>query len=202
MDEPTWTIRLAIILLSASGAIVTISPRLMAQTTDTQWASKVPSSQTCGCADSDSVAVSSGSEGESQSQSQSGATASLGPNQGNWVHRWIRTVDKARASQPHFVSPIVTTHVMLVQQYRYDMYWQQDPVGGTVTANYGASRGLEIIPVTRLEVGIFPPGYLVHQSRTPDGFGDLSFQIKYRAFSATEGHGNYFVGFFFGVLTT
>jgi hypothetical protein len=123
-------------------------------------------------------------------------------DQDAWVHRWMRTADKARASQPHFVSPIVTTHVMLVQQYRYDMYWQQDPVGGTVTANYGASRGLEIIPVTRLEVGIFPPGYLVHQSRTPDGFGDLSFQIKYRAFSATEGHGNYFVGFFFGVLTT
>jgi hypothetical protein len=198
MDEPTWTIRMAIILLSASGAMVTLSPRLKAQTTATQCASNVPSSQACGYADSGSVAVSSGSEGESQSQNQSGATASPGSNQDDWVHRWMRTVDKARASQPHFVSPIITTHVMLVQQYRYDMYWQQDPVGGTVTSNYGASRGLEIIPVARLEVGIFPPGYLVHQSRTPDGFGDLSFQIKYRAFSATEGHGDYFVGFFFG----
>jgi hypothetical protein len=198
MDEPTWAVRLAVILLSASGAMVTLSPRLMAQTTDTQCSSNVHSSQACGYADSGSVAVSSGSEGESQSQSQSGATASPGSNQDDWVHRWMRTVDKARASQPHFVSPIITTHVMLVQQYRYDMYWQQDPVGGTVTSNYGASRGLEIIPVARLEVGIFPPGYLVHQSRTPDGFGDLSFQIKYRAFSETEGHGDYFVGFFFG----
>ena len=198
MDEPTWAVRLAVILLSTSGAMVTLSPRLMAQTTDTQCSSNVPSSQACGYADSGSVAVSSGSEGESQSQSQTGATASPGSNQDDWVHRWMRTVDKARASQPHFVSPIITTHVMLVQQYRYDMYWQQDPVGGTVTSNYGASRGLEIIPMTRLEVGIFPPGYLVHQSRTPDGFGDLSFQIKYRAFSATEGHGDYFVGVFFG----
>jgi len=116
--------------------------------------------------------------------------------QDDWVHAWARKVDEARASQPHFVSPIVTTHVMLVQQYRYDMSWQQDPSGGTVTSNYGASRGLEIIPTTRFEVGIFPPGYLVHQSKTPDGFGDLSWQVKFRAFSATEGKGDYFVGFF------
>jgi hypothetical protein len=110
----------------------------------------------------------------------------------------MRKVDEARASQPHFVSPIVTTHVMLVQQYRYDMSWQQDPSAGTVTSNYGASRGLEIIPATRFEVGIFPPGYFVHQSKTADGFGDLSWQVKFRAFSATEGKGDYFVGFFLG----
>jgi hypothetical protein len=118
--------------------------------------------------------------------------------QDDWLHAWARKVDQARASQPHFVSPIVTTHVMLVQQYRYDMSWQQDSSGGTVTSNYGASRGLEIIPTTRFEVGIFPPGYFVHQSKTPDGFGDLSWQVKFRAFSATEGKGDYFVGFFLG----
>jgi hypothetical protein len=120
-----------------------------------------------------------------------------------WLHAWIRKVDEARASQPHFVSPIVTTHVMLVQQFRYDMSWQQDPAGGTTTSNYGASKGLEIIPLSRLEVGIFPPNYLAHQSYVPDGFGDVSFQLKFRAFSATEGRGDYFVGFFFaGSLPT
>ncbi len=118
--------------------------------------------------------------------------------QDDWVHSWMRKVDEARASQPHFVSPIVTTHVMLVEQYRYDMSWQQDASGATVTSNYGASRGLEIIPTTRLEVGIFPPSYLAHQSTTPDGFGDLSWQVKFRAFSAPEGKGDYFVGFFLG----
>jgi hypothetical protein len=126
------------------------------------------------------------------------ASSSNTRHQDDWVHAWMRTVDKARASQPHFVSPLITTHVMLVEQYRYDMSWQQDPSGGTVTANYGASRGLEIIPTTRVEVGVFPPGYLVHQSKTPDGFGDLSWQVKFRAFSATEGKGDYFVGFFLG----
>src|SRR5216683_2796465 len=120
----------------------------------------------------------------------------------DWVRAWMRKVDKVRASQPHFVSPIITTHVTLVQQFRYDMSWQQDP-GGTSTSNYGASKGLEIIPLSRLEVGIFPPNYLAHQSSATDGFGDLSFQVKYRAFSATEGRGDYFVGFFFaGSLPT
>src|ERR1700730_1934104 len=116
----------------------------------------------------------------------------------DWVQAWMRKVDQVRASQPHFISPIVTTHVLLVQQFRYDMSWQQDPAGGTSTSNYGASKGLEIIPLSRLEVGIFPPNYLAHQSSVPNGFGDLSFQVKFRAFAATEGHGDYFVGFFFG----
>jgi hypothetical protein len=162
-------------ILLAGGTMFALPLRIMAQAEDTN-------------ANTGSVA----------SSTDGGAPTSAGSNQDDWVHRWMRTVDKARASQPHFVSPLVTTHVMLVQQFRYDMSWQQDPSGGTVTSNYGASRGLEIIPNTRLEVGLFPPNYLVHQTSTPDGFGDFSFQVKYRAFSATEGQGDYFVGFFLG----
>jgi hypothetical protein len=86
---------------------------------------------------------------------------------------------------------------MLVQQYRFDMSRQTD-AGDGITSNYGASRGLEIIPATHFEVGLFPPNYLVHQSNVPDGFGDFSWQVKYRAFSAPEEKGDYFVGFFFG----
>jgi len=190
MDKSVWTTRLASVLFLVSGAMFTLSPRIMAQTADKNCASVAPiSMQACGDAHTGSASFASGSE--------SGAAASGGSQQNDWVHRWMRTVDKARASQPHFVAPIVTTHVMLVQQYRYDMAWQQDPVGGTVTSNYGASRGLEIIPTTRLEAGISPPPYLVHQSSLPDGFGDFSFQVKYRAFSAPEDRGDYFVGFFF-----
>ena len=193
MGKPAWTTRLACILFSASGAMFTLSPRIMAQTADTHCVSNLTSSMHgCGYANRGSVAISSGSE------SEIGTTTTAGSNQNDWVHRWMRTVDKARASQPHFVAPLFTTHVMLVQQYRYDMTWQQDPVGGTVTSNYGGSRGLEIIPTTRFEVGVSPPPRLVHKSSLPDGFGDFSFQVKYRAFSAPEGQGDYFVGFFFG----
>ena len=115
----------------------------------------------------------------------------------SWVHTWLRIVDQARASQPHFVSPIVTSHIMLVQQFRYDMSWQQDP-GGSTTSNYGNARGLEIIPSTRFEVGLFPPSYVVHQTSVPDGYSDFSYLVKFRAFSRTEGQGDYFVGFFLG----
>ena len=116
----------------------------------------------------------------------------------DWVRAWMKIAAKARASQPHFVAPIVTTHVMLVQQYRYDMSWQRDPSGATLTSNYGSFARSEIIPSSRLEVGIFPPSYLVHQTNIPDGFSDLSYQVKFRAFSRTEGEGDYFVGFFLG----
>ena len=115
---------------------------------------------------------------ESSNQQAGGAGDDSG-----WVAAWTRIVEKVRASQPHFVAPIVTTHVMLVQQFRYDMSWQQDPSGGTITSNYGGSRGLEIIPSTRLEMAIFPPSYFVHQSNVRDGFGDFSYQVKFRAFS-------------------
>jgi len=133
-----------------------------------------------------------------QGSNQIDVNASNARAQNDWVHSWMHKVDEVRANQPHFVSPIVTTHVLLVQQFRYDMSWQQDPTGNTITSNYGASRGLEIIPSTRLEVGIFPPNYLVHESTTRDGFGDLAWQAKFRAFSAPEGKGDYFVGFFLG----
>jgi hypothetical protein len=193
MDKHEWKIRAASVLFLAIGVIFSLSPQLMAQTAGTRCASNVTSSlQAWGCADADSDAISNGSK------SGSGATASAGSNQDDWVHAWLRKVDEARASQPHFVAPLFTTHVMLVQQYRYDMSWQQDLVGGTGTSNYGGSRGLEIIPTTRLEVGISPPPYLAHKSSVQDGFGDFSFQVKYRAFSATERQGDYFVGFFFG----
>jgi hypothetical protein len=128
---------------------------------------------------------------------QDGSAASDATSQDDWLTRWTKRVDDARASQPHYVAPIVTTHVVLVEQYRYDLSRQQD-ANGTATANFGASRGLEIIPTTRLEVGISPPPYLTHQSSVPDGFGDVSFQIKYRVSSAPEGKGNYFIGAFFG----
>jgi hypothetical protein len=192
MSTSAWTIRLAIILLLGSWETFTQSPRIMAQTTERLCASDAPGPQGCGYADAGSVATLSGSEGDSQS----GSNASAGSNQNDWVHAWMRKADEARASQPHFVSPMVTTHVMLVQQYRFDMSWQQDPSGGTITSNYGASKGLEIIPTSRLEVGLFQPSFLAHQSSVPDGFGDFSFQIKYRAWSAPEGRGDYFVGFF------
>ena len=167
MGTSAWTTGLRRVLFLTAAAMFTMSPTLMAQTP------------------------------EMPAATDSGTTTPDASTRGGWLERWMRTVDEARASQPHYVAPLVTTHVVLVEQYRYD-FSRQDDANGTVTSNFGASRGLEIIPTTRLEVGIFPPPYLVHRSRLPDGFGDVSFQVKYRAFSAPEGQGDYFVGFFLG----
>jgi len=187
---------IAILISLISVLVATLRAQTSGENDAYPLSSSVPSLSLCGQA-ADECLVSSAAPDQDGSKLSDTNGSSSNP-QNDWVHSWMRKVDEARASQPHFVSPIVTTHVMLVQQYRYDMSWQQDPSVGTVTSNYGASRGLEIIPTTRLEVGIFPPGYLVHKSKTPDGFGDLSWQVKFRAFSATEGKGDYFLGFFLG----
>lgn len=127
-----------------------------------------------------------------ESLAEAPAAAPL-PSSG-WLHSWLHRVDEARASQPHTAAPLVTTHNALVQQFRYDGYVQQDP-NGTWTTNAGAGKGVEIIPTTRLEVAFAVPPYLTHQSSVPDGFGDWSFLVKFRAFSAPEGEGAYYVGF-------
>ena len=135
------------------------------------------------------------------SASSSMADASSAPadssDENDWVHRWLRMVDKTRTLEPHYAAPLITTHVLLVQQFRYDMYWQED-VNANWTANYGASKGLEIIPNSRIEVNVGIPPYMVHQTNVPDGFGDVSLFVKFRAFSAPEGKGDYFVGAFLG----
>ncbi len=108
-----------------------------------QFSSSTPPLSLCG-ESADESSPNSTAVAQSGSN-QNDANGSNSDHQEDWVQAWMRKAAEARASQPHFVSPIVTTHVMLVQQYRYDMSWQQDPVGATVTSNYGGSRGLEII---------------------------------------------------------
>jgi len=113
---------------------------------------------------------------------------------GGWLDSWLRRAAEARASQPHTAAPLVTTHNALVQQFRYDGYVQQDP-SGTWTTNSGVGRGIEIIPTNRMEIAFAVPPYLTHQSTTPSGFGDWSLLVKFRAFSAPEGKGAYYLGF-------
>ena len=117
--------------------------------------------------------------------------------QNDWVHRWLRMVDNTRAAQPHYVAPLVTTHILLVQQFRFDSSWQTNS-DSSQTHNYGNGRGLEIIPNNRWEVQVAPPPYMVHNNHVNDGYGDTSTFVKFRAFSAPEGQGDYFVGAFLG----
>jgi len=194
--NPSSELQVCFLAVLVSLFSVTLRAQTSSEIADS-FSSAVPSLSSCGQSP-DACSPTSATVAHPGDSNQNDAAGSDSRHEGDWVRSWMGRVAKARASQPHFVSPLVTTHVMLVQQYRFDISRQGDPTGATVTSNYGASRGLEIVPVTRLEVGIFPPSYLAHQSRVPDGFGDLSWQVKFRAFSATEGRGDYFVGLFLG----
>jgi hypothetical protein len=78
---------------------------------------------------------------------------------------WLSMVDQTRTEQPHYVAPIITTHVLLVQQFRFNSYDQQAP-HGVETDEYGGMKGLEIIPNSRMEVQVGVPPYFFHQSPT------------------------------------
>lgn len=116
----------------------------------------------------------------------------------DWVHHWLGNVDRARSEQPHYVAPLITTHVLLVEQFRFDTQYQQSRTG-IQSDDYGSMKGLEIIPNTRMEVQVgIPPYFFHHGPNMPDGFGDTSIFLKFRLASATEGKGGYFVGLFLG----
>jgi len=173
------------VLLGALSTMVIGAPTLCAHTENPADSSPATNSVV-----NSPVADSPPSAGECPAQPP---TADPAPSDG-WLGSWLRRVAEARAREPHTAAPLVTTHNALVQQFRYDGYVQQD-ANGASTANAGAGRGMEIIPTTRLEVAFAMPPYAIHQSSVPDGFGDWSFLVKFRAFSAPEGEGAYFVGF-------
>ena len=181
------------ILISLFGA------GLRAQTSDDNngypFPSSVPSLSLCG--QSADGCLQSSAVPRQNDSNQHDVGGSNSHQQGDWVTKWLSSVDKARLEQPHYVAPLITTHVLLVQQYRNDSSWQTNS-DSTQTDNYGNGRGLQIIANTRIEVQIAPPPHIVHSGSTTDGNGDTSLFVKFRAFSASEGKGDYFVGLFLG----
>jgi hypothetical protein len=116
-----------------------------------------------------------------------------------FFHSWFSMVSATQAEQPHWITPVVTVTPRLEQEFRYDMSRQVQPNGTTVLENYGNSKGLEIIPTRHTEIIVSPPPYIVRSfNGVPDGFGDLSFLLKYRFLAANEEKGNYIFTAFLG----
>jgi hypothetical protein len=121
------------------------------------------------------------------------------PPADDFFQNWFSMVSATQAEQPHWITPVVTVTPRLEQEYRFDMSRQVQPNGTTVLSNYGGSKGLEIIPATHIELLINPPPYIVRSvNGVPDGFGDLSFLLKYRLLAANEENGNYILTAFLG----
>ncbi len=111
---------------------------------------------------------------------------------------WFARAEKARAAQPHWLTPLATTTPRLEQEFRYDIVWQELGSGENVT-NFGSSKGLELIPTERTEIILgVPPYFSRNFAGTPDGFGDWSWLVKFLIASANEQKGNYIVSAFLG----
>ena len=106
------------------------------------------------------------------------------------IDRYEARVAASLADQPHWATALVTTSPRLEQGFRTD-FVRQRGAGGQDTWNYGNSRGLQVIPLRRVELRFSLPPFLAHTSPgVEDGFGDVSFLLKYRVYARAEEHGN------------
>jgi len=121
----------------------------------------------------------------------------------SFIARYQARVSATQAEQPHWVTPLVTVTPRLEQELRTD-FVRQTNTKLFDTWNYGNSKGLELIPERHIELLFNLPPFLAHQNpKTEDGFGDVSFNSKYRFFARNEEHGNAIItAFFAGTIPT
>ncbi len=120
---------------------------------------------------------------------------------------WFPRVTQIQSEQPHWITPLVTVTPRLEEEVRYDQLWQANP-HGVATDNFGAGKGLELIPFQNTEVILGVPAWIAHNGHilhsTPtkevptDGWADETFLVKYRLLSANEKNGNYILTAFMG----
>jgi hypothetical protein len=131
--------------------------------------------------------------------SQSGDRPNLVSAVGDYFGDWFKRVDETQAEQPHWKTPLFTTTPLLTEVIKYDIYWQHLSNGAGNLTNFGAGKGLEMIPAKPIETIIGIPPYLERSGKNPaEGFGDWPFLlVKYRLFSANEETGNYILTTYF-----
>ena len=117
----------------------------------------------------------------------------------DFFESWAKISAAARASQPHWIAPLATVTPLLVQQFRYDQYFEHTNTGADIDV-YDAGKGLELISATTNEVLIQLPPYNERTIVKPaNGWSDWpALTIKQRLISANEENGNYIVTAFFG----
>jgi len=112
----------------------------------------------------------------------------------NWWVKYETRATAAQVNQPRWATPLNTTSPRVEQGLRADFIRQA--AGGATTWNYGGTKGLQFIPFARMEIEISPPAFFAHSNfKVPDGFGDVSFRMKYRLYGSNEAHHNAIVTF-------
>ena len=119
------------------------------------------------------------------------ATGSISLAQDNFFAKWETRTTATQAKQPSWPPPLVAPYPMLIQVFRADFLRQITPTL-TSTWNYGASRGLNLVPGFKSEFDFYYPDYFQHNTpKVKDGFGDVGFLYKYRILTRNEKEGNY-----------
>jgi hypothetical protein len=117
----------------------------------------------------------------------------------SWYDQWLNRVTAIQAAQPHWMTPLVTVTPRLEQEVRSDFVAQASPKGHELSS-FGNGKGLELIPIDRVEVILNVPPYLEHNNaKIKDGFGDFSTLFKYRILSSNEENDNYILTAFLGI---
>jgi hypothetical protein len=119
---------------------------------------------------------------------------------GDYFANWFTRVDQAQASQPHWMTPLVTVTPRLEEEVRYDQYWETRGNGSSNDV-FDSGKGLELIPTTTNEVLLNPPAYQQKGNTASPSHGWLDDQflvVKQRLLSANEQQGNYIVTAFLG----
>jgi hypothetical protein len=129
-----------------------------------------------------------------QTATSSGAAA--------FIANYQSRVTATQALQPNWITPLVTVTPRLEQEFRTDFVHQYNPADKGVW-NYGNSKGLEFIPERNVEILINVPPFFNRSNGESDGFGDMSFNSKYRFYARNHEHGNAIItGFFAATIPT
>jgi hypothetical protein len=118
----------------------------------------------------------------------------------SFFDRWAAISRAAKASQPDWMTPLVTVTPRLEQEFRSDEFLEHQGNGADLNV-YDGGKGLEFIPTTTNEVLINLPPYEQRTGVNPaKGWGDWpALTIKQRLISANKENGNYIVTAFVGV---
>ena len=119
---------------------------------------------------------------------------------GGLLRYWASIARAAKASQPHWITPLATVTPRLEQEFRYDQFFEHTNAGADIEV-YDGGKGLEFIPTMTNEILINLPPYDERTKVKPaSGWGDWpALTIKQRLISANEENGNYIVTTFLGV---
>lgn len=115
----------------------------------------------------------------------------------DYFNTWYDRVTYARATQPEWSSPLVTTTSMLEYRFRYETDFQHSG-NGTDTTEVDGGKGLDLIVGDTEEIQVALPPYYIRtgygKTSPIDGWNDWPvFRFKQRLLSSPADQGNYIV---------